>query len=351
VTSDDLGDDGAPRAPLFEVRLHALSPFGPLVTAALFAAALYGLYLLIAYLTGEPVIETGADGRAYIDEVAWTAFILSLVFAAALTMPVLGERQWRASLDAIVMTLDAPGASLARAMARGRLRSRARGAILASLVGALGGLIFNVWLMQNSGLGAEQYLRSTGAWFVLVAPLLFGLGARASQLLRSDDHEMVALVTDHISVSPAHFDRLEVYGRLALRSALTWLVMAAIIGLFFVYSAPVSVSIGALSLALLASAYAFTSTIMPVVRVTSQRRREALDGVRAHIEAEAHAALASSGAPGRLSDLTAYEAWLEKRPIWPVSAPVTRRLAVYGLIPVLAWFGAAAAQLLVGVVA
>jgi hypothetical protein len=126
-----------------------------------------------------------------------------------------------------------------------------------------------------------EYFRSTGLWFAIIAPPLFGLGARSALLLRSDNKDMVALVTDHISVTPARFEALQVYGRLALRSALVWLIMAAIIGLFFVFSSPFAVSIGALALSLLASAYAFASTIRPVVQITSQKRREALDEVRA----------------------------------------------------------------------
>jgi hypothetical protein len=346
-----MSDVTPPRAQLIEVRLHALSPLGPIANAAVFAFVVYGFYLVIATLTGQPILETGADGRAQIDELTWTAFVVSLIMAAAATMPALAARQWRASLDDVVATLDARGAALALDMTQGRLRSQARGAAIALFAGVAGGVVFNGWLMTNAGLMPAEYFRSTGLWFAIIAPPLFGLGARSALLLRSDNKDMVALVTDHISVTPARFEALQVYGRLALRSALVWLIMAAIIGLFFVFSSPFAVSIGALALSLLASAYAFASTIRPVVQITSQKRREALDEVRAQIEAEAQSALTTSGAPGRLSDLTAYEAWLEKRPGWPVSAPVTRRLAVYGLIPILAWFGAAAAQLLVGVVA
>ena len=72
--------------------------------------------------------------------------------------------------------------------------------------------------------------------------------------------------------------------------------------------------------------------------------------MRSEIDADAKGALESRrqghGEPGRLSELIAYEGWLEKRPVWPISAPITRRLALYGFIPILAWFGAAAAELL-----
>ena len=341
----------APRARLLEVRLHALSPFSPVVNAALMFVALYGLYIFIAVQTGQPVIETGSSGRAAFNSGAWIALVLSLVFSAAATMPALSERQWRASQDAVARTLDDAGASLAQSMSEGPVRSRAFGAVAALALGAAGGVAFNIWLMNLEQMDPQTYVRSTGLWFLLVSPPLFGLGARAAWLLRGDDRDMTGLVTDHLTVGPARFDSLEVYGQLALRSALTWLVMAGIVMLFFVNLAPVIVTIGALALTLLASLYAFTSTITPVVRAAAAIRDRALIQVRAELEAEAQSTLAGTGTPGRLADLAAYEAWLDKRPVWPVSAPVTRRLAVYGLIPALAWFGAAAAELIVDALA
>ncbi len=343
--------DAPARARLIEVRLHALSPFSPLVNAALIFAALYALYILIAIQTGQSVIEIGPGGHAAFSSGAWIALVLSLVFSAAATMPALSERQWRASQEAVAQTLDEPGARLARTMSDGPVRSRATGAIIALLGGAAGGVGFNIWLMGVEQMSLEAYVSSTGLWFLLVSPPLFGLGARAAWLLHGDERDMAVLVTDHLAVSPARFDRLEVYGQLALRSALTWLVMAGIVMLFFVNLAPIIVSVGALVLTLLASIYAFASTITPVVRAAAAIRDRALSQTRAELETEARSALGATGTPGRLADLAAYEAWLDKRPVWPVSAPVTRRLAVYGLIPALAWFGAATAELVVNALA
>ena len=67
---------------------------------------------------------------------------------------------------------------------------------------------------------------------------------------------------------------------------------------------------------------------------------------RERIQARASAMMGErSDEASPVSELIAYEAWLEKLPVWPISAPVTRRLALYGFIPVLAWFGSAAAEL------
>ena len=335
-------------ATLLEVRLHRLSPFGPLLNGILIAAALYGAYILISIQTGQTLLETRGE-RVVVNPGAWAAFVLSLVFAAALSIPARSHAQWRASLNDLRQTLDEAGRAHAEAMAIGPPRRRVAAALIAFALGAAGGLLFVYWLLISSDLDAASFLQSTGAWFTITQPVLFGLAARAAVQLRHDDMEMAVLVREHLMVDLARLDRFEVYGRLALRSALSWLIMAAIILLFFVFSAPVAVSIGALMLSLLAGAYAFASTVGPVVQIVSRERDAKLAQVRAKIAAAGEDLADGHNPPTTLlSELTAYEAWLEKRPVWPISAPVSRRLALYGFIPVLAWFGAAAADLLLG---
>lgn len=306
------------------------------------------------------MIERAGDGGLRVNSGSWAALVLSLIFAASVTIPALFQQQWMHACSELAATLNGEGAAQAKAMSEGSPASRGRAAAAVFGLGVLGGLAFNAWLMGQSGLSLVRYLQSTGAWFTVVAPILFGLGARSALQLRVDDRDMADLVTDHLKVTPAQFDRLEIYGRLALRSALAWLVMAAIILLFFAYAAPVAISVGTLVFSLLAAVYAFASTVAPVVRSATQIRDAALEKVRTQIEAEAASvlttrsaevssevsgqALDQSPAQGRLSELSAYESRLETRPVLPISAPITRRLALYGFIPVIAWFGAAAAE-------
>ncbi len=342
------GAVAAAHAPLLEVRLHRPSPFGPVLNGVIIVALLYGAYVAISLQTGQDLLETRGDQVA-VNPGAWAAFVLSLVFAAAISIPARSHAQWRASLADLRETLDEDGRALAEVMTIGPPRRRVTGAVIAFALGAAGGLVFVYWLLMSSGLDLETFLRSTGAWFLITQPVLFGLAARAGVQLRHDDQDMAALVRDHLVVDLARLDRLEVYGRLALRSALSWLVMAAIILLFFVFAAPVAVSISALVLSLLAGAYAFASTVGPVVQRVSRARDARLADIREQIAAAGDMLAAGQAAPGTpISELAAYEAWLEKRPVWPISAPVSRRLALYGFIPVLAWFGAAAAELLLG---
>lgn len=335
---------GPARAPLFEVRLHTLSPVPPVMTAVLIGAVLFSLYLALAVSVGQPIVRNGPDGAQF-DSAAWAALVMSLVLAAALTMPAVSDRQWRKALPELRLVLDSDGQALAEAMAAGAPRSRLPEALLAFGGGAICGVAFNTWLMDMGSMTLAAYFGSVRPWFDLVNPVLFGLGARAAQMLFREDRDFGRLIDQHLRVDIAALERNFIFGRLALRGALSWLVMTAIILLFFVESAPVPVSVGAVTLALAAGGYVFASSIGPVVRKSAAARDAALADVRRRL-AEAGAALTRgerSEAP--VSELAAYEAWLDKRPVWPITAPVTRRLALYGLIPVLAWFGSAAAEL------
>ena len=343
----------AARAPLLEMRLHKLLP-GPFwFNGLIIAVATFASYLGWSVVVGQAIIITDAQGRVALAEFAWAAFVLSLIFAAALTLPAWGAAQWEEAEAEIITTLAPEGAAGARVITIGPPRSQGLGAALWFAIGFVGGVALVAWEAVRADRSFPEYMQTVGGWYAVMAPILIGLGARAARLLSAEDRELAVIVHDHLEVDLARLDRLRVYGRLALRGAAVWLVMAAIIGLSFVDAAPAFITFGTFALALAAAVYDFTSTLQPVVRKTVAAKDAALGAVRAEITAIAARLIDTQSADGELSELdarmsalTAYEAWLERRPVWPISAPVTRRLALYGFIPVLAWFGAAAAELI-----
>ena len=333
-----------PRSPYLEVRLHRLSPLPPVLTGILISALLYALYLLYSVEVGQPIIEQ-TNGSVGFNNAAWAALVICLIFGVATTMPAITQRQWQASLPQLKAVLDQKGRLQVEAMATGPSRKHSWRSLLAFLAGAAGGVLVNLWLLNPPNLSWSEYWSTISPFFAIMNAVVFGLAARGGYMVRYEDREMRELVETHLQVDLAHLERNQIFGRLALRGALAWLVMTAVILLLFVDSTPAPISATALVLALIASGYAFASTIGPVVRKCSAVRDAALQSVREQITASGEAAL--KGAPGGapLSELIAYENWLEKLPVWPISAPVTRRLALYGFIPVLAWFGSAAAEL------
>lgn len=333
------------RSPYLEVRLHQWSPLPPVLNGLLVSLVLYGLYLLLSVKAGQPIIEPAAQGVRF-NPAAWAALVVCLIFGVATTMPAITQAQWRASLPQLYAVLDAEGQGKAEQIAIGPTRRQSRTSLAAFVIGAIVGLLVNIWLLNPPNLPWRDYWTSISPFFAIMNTVVFGLAARGAYMVRYEDREMKRLVENHLQVDLAHLERNQVFGRLALRGALAWLVMTAVILLFFVESTPALISATALGFALLAAGYAFASTIGPVVRKCSGVRDDARQTVRERIQTRADAMMGErSDDAAPVSELIAYEAWLEKLPVWPISAPVTRRLALYGFIPVLAWFGSAAAEL------
>ena len=333
------------RGPYLEVRLHQVSPLPPVLNGVLVSLSLYGLYLLLSVNVGQPIIEPADQGVRF-NPAAWAAMVICLIFGVATTMPAITQVQWRASLPQLRAVLDAEGQDKAEQIAIGPTRRQSRTSLVAFAIGGSVGLLVNIWLLNPPNMPWRDYWTSISPFFAIMNTVVFGLAARGAYMVRYEDREMKRLVENHLQVDLAHLEQNQVFGRLALRGALAWLVMTAVILLFFVESTPALISATALGFALLAAGYAFATTIGPVVRKCSDVRDEALKTVRERIQARASVLV--TGAPGEaapVSELIAYETWLEKLPVWPITAPVTRRLALYGLIPVLAWFGSAAAEL------
>ncbi|WP_440958341.1 hypothetical protein ACFELO_13765 [Oceanicaulis sp. LC35] len=334
----------AERSPYPEVWLHGLSPLPPVLNGLLISALIYAVYLVYSVEVGQAVIEQAGAGVRF-NSAAWAALVICMITGVATTMPAITQRQWQASLPQLKAVLDEAGGRQVEAMAKGPTRQHAWRSLLVFLAGAVGGLLVNMWLLNPPEITWDQYWGTISPFFAIMNALVFGLAARGGYMVRYEDREMRQLVENHLQVDLAHLERNQIFGRLALRGALAWLVMTAVILLLFVDSTPAPISATALVLALIASGYAFASTIGPVVRKCALVRDAALQAVREQITASGDAVLkgAPKGAP--VSELIAYETWLEKLPVWPISAPVTRRLALYGFIPVLAWFGSAAAEL------
>lgn len=339
MTASAAATPAPQRAALFETHLYAASPFPQAVTSILIAALVFGAFAGLSALHGDAVIGPGGlEGDARV------ALILSLLLATALDLPERARRIWVHEADALKSTLAPAGASGVDGLGIGQPRAIAGSVWLWFAGGGALGIGFDVLVLAGSDAGLKAHLNSPALWAFIVAPLLFGLGGRAVRLMSEDDRTIAALVAEHLVVDFADLDRLHVYGRVGLRTALIWLMMAGLVLAFLAVEASVAASAAAFALSVAAAVWSMLTVTRPVAsRVDSEKGRALLSVRRDLVDA---AAMRESS-PGRLADLTAYEAWLEKRPVWPVSAPVTRRLALYGLIPVLAWFGAAGAELVV----
>lgn len=334
----------------FEMRLFRLSPLGPALTTLALLVMAYGGYILIAQLTRQPPLFITTDGGdVVLAQAAWIAFVLSLIFTAGTAFTEFGRRLWEAETPALVAAVTPAGAGAARDLARGIPLSWRRRYGAMFLAGAIAGLAFNGILILTSSFTLAGYLRSVGIWFVLISPLLYGIGFRAGIDLARESGAIKGLIREHLEVDLFHLDRLDVFGRIGLRAARSWLIMAGILLLFLINpnrpnalfdASQLWVTVPVVLASILGGAIVLTSALHPVhvkIRAAKQAELDRIHGEMARLRDRALAG--DAAASSALAGLTDYEVWVNNRPEWPVSGGVTTRFSLYVLIPVIPIIG------------
>jgi hypothetical protein len=350
-------DEAQGRFTLLEARFFQLSPFGLWPTLVLVFAGSFGSALLIAHLTQQPPIldEIGDSGTYQFQPVLWVCLVLSLILTAALGLAETGRRMWAREGESLVLALKPEGAAAARALGDGapvRWRGRYTGFLVGGMIAGIG---VNGVIMWAMGAEPVRYLSSIGLWFFLASSPLYAMGLRAGVDLSRESGELRALTRDHLDVDLLHLERLQVFGRIGLRGALSWMIMAAIMLLFVLDPSAGATSevnavatLIALPLAGLGGTVIFASAVNPVRKAVQEAKRAEIATIRVRISEERTRLLADdTTGSGKLAELLAYQDWIDKRPEWPISAPVTTRFGLYVLIPAIPWFGAALADRLI----
>ena len=234
-TSNEQADPG--RFTPLEARLYALLPLDYRITTLLVFVLCFGSLILITWISQAPpplMIEAGEDGavRYEIHGAVWASFVLSLIMTAALGLSEGTRRLSRSEEVALAASLkpDTPAETARLRGAPDSWKPWYRGALIAGLIG---GLLFNAFMVFGpASMPLDRYLGSIGLWFVLFSSPLYALGFRAGVNLAREASELSRIVRDHLDVDLFHLERLQVYGRIGLRGAFSWMVMAAIIMLF-----------------------------------------------------------------------------------------------------------------------
>lgn len=334
-------------SPTLEAWLFDRMPAGMGGSIAIIFLIPVGLFVGISLATGHDLVERSASGSLVAGDTLVIALLLSAIWTAALALGA-GSARFNAKIAAeLAMTLRGGREAVARLEARQAGTTRRN--VLAVIIGLAAGIGINIYpfgAITSIDLGV--YLLSPGLWFLIMSPLLFILLARAILSMADDGRGLQTLARDELIVDLDHPDRLHVYGRLALRSALSWLIFAAIGVAFLGTGASWIGALPMMSGAAILAAASFFLSMRPVRDRVAEAKAEALEQLRRHLAETRHAALAGDRtAMAALAGLTSYEGRLERLREWPVSAPVTTRLLLYILIPVAAWIGAALAERLV----
>lgn len=309
-----------------ENRIFLVSPLG-------FAATICGLFgLCFASFS----LASLAAGSEVFSQLLVLGFALSATFATALALSEMRRRlwsSWRADLDQCLLPA---GQADVDAMTKGAPAKWRPVYTVAFIGGALLGVALNFRIALVQDIPLDQYYRSIGLWFLIVTSILYGLGLRAIVDMVRVGRELRHVVDHHLDVDLFHLDRLHVFGRLGVRSALSWLILAAVLLLFFIDGDNAWTALPAFGLSALGGGSVLFAALRPVhLRIQAAKAAE-LDRVRDQMsEARDKALTGDTAAAGALAGLTDFEQWVDQRSEWPISHSISTRFALYILIPVI----------------
>ena len=324
----------------FEQLLFERSPLGaPLTVMAIFTA-LFGSFLVLAAIERIDTVTRTANGVTF-SNAAWPALVLSLLVCAALGM----QRYARLS-----ETRDA--ASYARILSGGMASATQVTNFvppdakleLATLIGILLGLGVSaiIWFAETQeGHGMPPLAL---IWFSATTTFLVLLFVRGIEQTRAGGRSYAATLNAELKIDLLRTDALSVLGRSAARTALIWLVVSAVACLFFVGG-----DLNWLTVALIVACAGiglgvFVNIMARIHRLIANAKRAELERVRGQIDRARHAMHDDAGAAARVQGLLAYEARIQAAPEWPFDQSTATRVAFYLFIPIVPWFGQAAAQ-------
>jgi len=318
-----------PRRPA-ETWLFETLRLGVVGGAAALFAILYALFVAAALAVGDPPIMS--PGSPYLLSVpAWAALILSLILSVGTATLYYGRRAPRDERAGLAEAFGGDDAD-ALALMVANAGTTHWTEIAAFWAGTLPGL-WLAWLMLDIGeLRPADLLAPSRVWYLVAVPTSIGLLCRAFANSIRSDQVLSQAVREGYRHDPLRPERSFVFGRLALRGALTWFLIAAVIMLFFVRGAG---SVGAAATIGVAIAGALSSLIAPLTSVR-RRIRIAKEAELARLrdamaEARETALAGDAGGAQRLGGLAAYEQSVRTSPDWPLSAPVTTRFLLYVL--------------------
>lgn len=324
-----------------ETAIYRLSPLGFRGTTLAILVVAFGCFALVAELTGRPHLGylDGAGGWTW-NSVSWIGFVLSLVLTAAIALAELEGRRWAVEQTSLRAAVDETGQDDAAAICKGAPRSWLGIYRIASGAGLITGILFNVYILMGEGISLLEYAQSIGLWFLFFLPWLFMFGFRAGISVARRRRELRQLILQHVSIDLYHLDRLDVFGRVGLRAATSWLVMAGVLLLFVADRSQLWIAIPCIGLAVLGGLVALTGALRPIQAKILAAKGAELDEVhRQMARARERAFAGDDAAASALAGLTDYEVWIERRPEWPISTSVTLRFGLYILIPVLPILG------------
>jgi hypothetical protein len=324
----------------FEQQLYERSPAGAVATTTIIFVLLFGSFLAIAAIEHVPAFVTGGGHTFGFTNASWPALVLSLLCCTALGM----QRYTR-----LAEIRDVP--NYARILSGGMESARRLAGLWppnarltpATLIGLAVGVVISV-VIRTSEIAENHVIPpATMLWYASATTFLTVLFARGVEMTRAGGRAFAYLTQSELKIDLLRIDALAVLGRAAARFSLIWFVISAVAFLFFAGGDLNWLTI-ALIVACVAMGLAIFLGIMSRVhhKIIAVKAQE-LEKIRSRIDSIRHSLHAEQNSAAHMHGLLAYEKRIQDAPEWPFDQPTLVRLAAYVLIPIIPWFGQAAA--------
>jgi hypothetical protein len=329
------------RSAYLEQRIFVLSPFGVWTTAAILFAALLGLYVAAALISGVPLFTTG-DGSPALDHSARIAFAMAAMMTVILSVQRYTRIRERADMTAAASIFRGGLITVLRVAELTPTGARLGLAAVAGIL--LGGTIVAFTFGKDPQITSHPALL---AWFTVVTMLLTMSFTRGVELTRRGSTSGYASLQSDLIIDLLRIDRLSFLGRSAARFALIWFAIGAASFLFFVSSGINAFTISLIAVLVLIGAATFFGMLERVHRRIRAVKTVELEKVRSEIDSVRGEAIRDAGAAQRLAGLLAYETRISAAPEWPFDQTTLVRVFASAFILALPWFGQAIASYLI----
>ena len=323
----------------FEQQLYERSPAGATATTAGVFVVLFGSFLAIAALEHVQTFVRGGRTLGFTDA-SWPAFVLSLLCCTALGM----QRYAR-----LAEIRDMP--DYARIFSGGMQSARQLASlgppdarlIRATLLGIAAGLVISAAIRASEI--AEHHAIPPGAmlWYASATTLQTVLFVRGAEMTRAGARGFGAMLDSALKIDLLRTDNLAVLGRSAARSSLIWFVISAVAFLFFAGGDLNWLTISLIGACVAMGLVIFLSIMSCVHHKITAAKEQELETIRSRIDCIRNVLHAEESSAARMHGLLVYEKRIQDAPEWPFDQPTLVRLAAYVLIPIIPWFGQAAA--------
>ena len=151
-----------------------------------------------------------------------------------------------------------------------------------------------------------------------------------------------ARIADRVRIDLLDPEPLAPLARKGQRSVLLWILLSSCLSLFWFGGDPALINAFVLALALGVAATAFALPLSRVRARLAAAKRAEIGRVNAALREERRSLLAGEPAQrGRVADLAAWRALVERVPEWPVTLPTLLRSGLFVLIGIGSWLGGA----------